>query len=427
MENELRVKGPESKVLKTIHFPHIDGKRLSNGITLYRSPSRALGVIRLDIVWPWGSLVQPKKGVARSASSLVLSGSEGFSAEAIQTHFEYLGSSVSVDTGTYQTTLTLRASKEQFEESLLWLLKHWAMPAFPESELITYKQIELAGLQRRMQTPRYWSQRRLYESMWGENHPFASFIDSNDIGLLSSAELKNWYVDSLQLAGTTWLISGDVSDKEEAVIENLSFIKQNGLKDLASIKATGQEVSSGLIKHPLPHSNQVSMSWGKKLPYLGSKELHQIGVLNTLLGGFFGSRLMRIIREELGLTYGIGSGISQTPEGNLLSISGELNADNVELAIQEIKKILKRLREELVGEEELEKVKRYLSGQYRSGFDGPFSMNVRIPQLMVRGLDYGHYDSALDTIWATSPEEICQLADNYLDPESFVIVLSGKV
>ena len=150
-------------------------------------------------------------------------------------------------------------------------------------------------------------------------------------------------------------------------------------------------------------------------------------MLKTLLGGFFGSRLMRIIREELGLTYGIGSGIVQTPHGNLLTISGELNSDNTDIAIREIKKILAQIISEQVDNEELDKVKKYLSGQYRSGFDGPFSLNSRIPQLLVRGFDYSHYDRALDTIWNITPSEICQMADNYLNPESFHIVLSGKV
>ena len=61
-------------------------------------------------------------------------------------------------------------------------------------------------------------------------------------------------------------------------------------------------------------------------------------VINTVLGGYFGSRLMANIREDKGYTYGIGSGASSLNKGGALFIATEVGADVCKAAVSEIEK-----------------------------------------------------------------------------------------
>ena len=73
------------------------------------------------------------------------------------------------------------------------------------------------------------------------------------------------------------------------------------------------------------------------------------------------------------------------------------------------------------------KIKQYYAGQFRSGFDGPFALSSKIQNLLYRGLPMDYYHSLLSDIWAISAEEIMEAANNYLDPKSFITVLSGNI
>jgi predicted Zn-dependent peptidase len=165
----------------------------------------------------------------------------------------------------------------------------------------------------------------------------------------------------------------------------------------------------------------------KKIPDIGETEFHHFGLLNMILGGFFGSRLMQQIREEKGLTYGIGSYIMQTPEGNAWCISGDMNSNNAELALDETLNILKSLIDRPPKDQELERAKRYYTGQLRSGFDGAFAMAEKLKALESRGYSLNHFDKAMDCIWNCTTEDLCLLADNYLRPETFKSVLAGDI
>ncbi len=93
-----------------------------------------------------------------------------------------------------------------------------------------------------------------------------------------------------------------------------------------------------------------------------------------ILGGYFGSRLMKNIREEKGFTYGINSSISSLDHSGFKVISTEVGKKNAEKAADEIYKEIRLLQTKPVAQEELEVVRNYMSGEMVRMFDGPFAL-----------------------------------------------------
>jgi predicted Zn-dependent peptidase len=87
-------------------------------------------------------------------------------------------------------------------------------------------------------------------------------------------------------------------------------------------------------------------------------------VLNTMLGGYFGSRLMTNLREDKGYTYGIGSAMVPLQHSGYFFITCEVGAEVTGEALKEIRKELDLLRSEEVKEEELSLVKNYMLGSF---------------------------------------------------------------
>lgn len=425
----IRTQAPETRIIRNLDFPHVQPVTTATGNRIYLSPRRELGVLKLELYWPAGTAHQKTRFLARTANTLRLNGTDTLSAEQVMEGFEFLGASVSADTGQLASTLSLKVRTEAYAEALAWLFRVLHEASFPESELDNYKQVEAASLLRRMQTPRYWSSRTCLETLYGKDSPDTSFSDPADIAALERNMLPDWSNTWLKCGDALIFLSGDAGEKELNLTAELMAMQARGAGLVPEIPNVPYSAgaANNVIRKPVEHSNQVSMYWARSLDAFSPHELQTASLLNMFLGGFFGSRLMQELREEKGLTYGIGSSISQASRGNTWMISGEMNSMHADAAVEATREILNSLISNPPAGEELDKAKRYYAGQLRSGFDGPFSMPRKIQFLMQQGFDYNYYDTVLDHLWSISTEELCEMADNLLQPDSFTIALAGDV
>ena len=152
----------------------------------------------------------------------------------------------------------------------------------------------------------------------------------------------------------------------------------------------------------------------------------KLHVVNTILGGYFGSRLMSNIREDKGYTYGIGSFVAPQKHDSYFGISTEVGADVSQKAINEIYKELESLRTELVSEEELNLVKSYLMGELLKSVDGPFSVAERWKGIILFDLDKSYFDNLVNTILNITPIEVRDIAERYLGSNDMYEVLVGS-
>jgi predicted Zn-dependent peptidase len=172
---------------------------------------------------------------------------------------------------------------------------------------------------------------------------------------------------------------------------------------------------------------QSGIRIGKVLFTKKDPDYFGLGVLNTILGGYFGSRLMTNIREDKGYTYGINSGIMSLRNSGYIYIASEVGADVREEAINEVFKEMELLRQEPVPEDELSLVKNYLAGSFLRSIDGPFSLADRFLGLLDYGFDFNeYYDRYLQTINDITPQQLQDLAIKYFVEDSFLETVAGK-
>jgi predicted Zn-dependent peptidase len=154
---------------------------------------------------------------------------------------------------------------------------------------------------------------------------------------------------------------------------------------------------------------------------------HKLQVFNTILGGYFGSRLMTNIREDKGYTYGIGSGIISLQNSGYFFISTEVGADVTKDALAEIYKEIELLRTEEVSLEELDLVKNYMLGHFLKSCDGAFNMASLFESVDSFGLDYSFYDEYINTIKTITPKTIKELGVKYFKKSDLKEVVVGKI
>ena len=168
-----------------------------------------------------------------------------------------------------------------------------------------------------------------------------------------------------------------------------------------------------------PNGVQGAIRIARHFPNRHHPDFLKVQVLNSLFGGFFGSRLMANIREDKGYTYGIHSYIQNHIQQTAWMVSTEAGRDVCEPAIKEVYHEMKALREELVDEEELLLVRNYMMGSILGDLDGPFQVIARWKNIILNELDESYFYNSINTIKTITAEELKQLAEKYLQPEQF--------
>ena len=148
-------------------------------------------------------------------------------------------------------------------------------------------------------------------------------------------------------------------------------------------------------------------------------------ITTTILGGYFGSRLMKNIREDKGYTYGIGCSVSSFLQSGFISISTQVGKDVCEPALAEIYKEIEMLRTSAVVIEELTLVKNYLFGTFQRSIDGPFALADKFKNIKVFNLGYDYYYNYLKLLKNATPEMVQKTAADYLNPQNLIVVVAG--
>jgi zinc protease len=148
-------------------------------------------------------------------------------------------------------------------------------------------------------------------------------------------------------------------------------------------------------------------------------------LLNHIFGGYFGSRLMKNIREEKGLSYGIYSSIHTLQNDSYLVIGSDVNKENLELTFDEIRKELYRIRTEKINSDELETARNHFIGSLQSEITTPFAHADKLKNIILYNLPQNYYQNLIKRLDSLTSNDLLNTAEVYFNEESFYEVAVG--
>lgn len=397
---------------------------LKNGIKVYCLNIPNIQVLKLDLVFSGGLINQQQPGQATATSSLITEGSSNYSAKEIAEGLDQYGSYLQSRANLDDSEITLYCLPKFFRSCLSYIHEVLFNPVFPEEEIITYKKNALQRFQINKQRNNFIGRRAFYESLFGKNNAYGNAVNEEDYNLISRETLLSFYNShyptGLKYIMVTGSISTDLLDQLNQLLGDIA-INNHEQKTLSLPKNEAKEL---FIENTF--SVQSSMRIGKPMPTRMDPSYTKLQLLNLLIGGFFGSRLMKNIREEKGLTYGIFSALESFQHSGTFYIETEINNKLRLTGKEEIFKELARVREELVPKEELVLVKNYMVGSFMRGLDGPFSLADRYKMIIDYGFTYDYFQNFVDVIESTTAQDIQILAQEYLKEESLTTIIVGN-
>ena len=347
---------------------------LPNGAIVYAIDAGAQEVVQVEWLFFAGNCFEEKNMVAAATNFMLKNGTSTRTAFELNEQFDFYGAHCTRTCGNETASITLHTLSKHLP-ALLPVVKEMIVdPVFPEEELNVFKQNSLQRLMVNLQKCDFVAGRLIDSYVYGNRHPYGKFYVADDYTALQPEELKafhkKYYLQGNCIIFVAGKLPADLFDQLDATFGDIPFSAQAlPGSDLAYQSTTNEH------KHRIqndPNGVQGAIRIAREFPNRHHPDFTKMMVLNTLFGGYFGSRLMSNIREDKGYTYGIHSFVQNHISPSALVISTEAGKDVCEAAITEVYKEMRLLQTELVDEEELLLVRNYLIGSILGDLDGPF-------------------------------------------------------
>lgn len=391
---------------------------LRNGVKVYAINAGAEEVLSMEWVFTAGNWFEHKNLVAATTNFLLRNGTSTRTAFQINEHFEYYGSYLNRACYNETATITLHSLNKHVQELLPVVKELIVDSTMPQNELDIYKQNMKQRLKVSLKKSDFVAGRLIDVSLFGEHHPYGKFSSLEDFDALNREELLDFYKQYYQEGHLTLFVAGKLPvGLMELLDKYFGDLPNNKILATPHVTAPAAQKKAKVTNDP--EGVQASIRIARHFPNRHHPDFLKAMVLNTVFGGFFGSRLMSNIREDKGYTYGIHSYVQNHIHESAWVVSTEAGKDVCEATIAEVYHEMQRLRVDLLDEEELLLVRNYMMGSILGDLDGPFHIISRWKNIILNGLTEQYFYDSINTIKTISAEELRSLAQKYLQPEDF--------
>ncbi len=422
-----RTLAPQFGAIEAIKLVQPGHVKMPNGCNLYYFNSGGQDLVRIE--WVFGNLrFDPANPLLNNAvNSMVTEGTSSRSASKIADEIDYYGAFLNAEYGFDHSQVTLYSLSKHLQSTLPVIKDILTDSVFPESELQTFVRNNQQKLQVALQKNDVLARRAFNKALFG-NSIYGAAPEAADFRQLTREDMLAHFKQMYQPANCTIFAAGKI---DSDALEQLTAIFGTGWENGNSPADTTQpepEMAAELVYNiDKPDAIQSAIRIGLRAINRTHPDFPALQVLNTVLGGYFSSRLMDNLREDKGYTYGVGSGISSLKHGAAMFIATEVGTDVTRSAVEEIEKEIDLLKTELIPEEELALVRNYMLGSLLGSLENVFSHADKFKNVYFAGLDYSYYDHYTNVIKTVTAHDLLALANKYLDADKMVKVVVGKI
>lgn len=393
---------------------------LDNGTAVYAIDAGAEEVVQLELVFNAGNWYERENLVATATNYMLKNGTSQKSAFDINEHFEYYGSYLNRNCYNETATISLHSLTKHLPELLPVIQELITSSVMPEPELDIYKQNMKQKLEVNLKKCDFVSNRLIDEYLFGIHHPYGRYSSTVAYDALQRDQLCLFFDQYYANGQCSIFVAGKLpANIEQLLNENFGNLPLNKTHIPLITHVTEAAAEKRYRITNDKEGIQGAIRIASQVPGYHHPDFIKTQVLNTLFGGYFGSRLMSNIREDKGYTYGIHSYFQNHMHATAWMISTEAGSEVCEATIAEVYQEMRVLREEKVTEEELLLVKNYLIGTILGDLDGPFHIIGRWKNIILNSLGEDYFHRYVNDIKNVTSTEIQELANKYLHPEKF--------
>lgn len=408
-------------------FPEIKPQKyvLPNGIPLYVFDTGSQELCKIELVFTAGNYYESNPLIAYATNALMREGTISKTASEIAEQLDFHGAFLELSIYTDKSSVVLYSLNKHLNKTLPVLIDIIQHANYPEKEVILFKTNQKQKFLVNQQKVDFVA-RNYFNKLLFNQSPYNQFIVESDYDKITPEQLQKFYYQQYQ--NNNWYIVMAGKIHQEQILELTQTLGQLHLHGEKTDVAYQNNIGAGQKQYiEKADALQSAIRIGRRLFNKKHEDYYGMLVLNTILGGYFGSRLMANIREDKGYTYGIGSGIVSLQHDGFFCISTEVGTEVTQDALNEIYKEIEQLQQEPVSNDELNLVKNYMQGTFLRSVDGPFALSDKFTAINDYGLTNNYYINYVEYIKQAKAEDIMRLAQKYLNKSDLSQLVVGKL
>jgi len=422
-----RTIAPAAHAVDSIEIIAPESYLLKNKLPVHSMSAGSQELLKLEVILDAGSAHHSNPLIPSFANAMLQEGTTTRTAMQIASDVDDFGAFLELDHDKDFASVSLYSLNKHLEKTLPVVKDILLNPIFPEKEWNIFRANRLQKYKVNQGKVSFVAGKKFQEIIFAGTAYGTEFGEEEYLSI-QAKDLQEYWQKHYTHGSLKFLLSGYIDDAiKDTLAANFGDLRvsnPNFYKDLLTAKAVKPIERKQFIAKE--DAIQSAIRIGRRLFTKRHDDYFGMKVLTTILGGYFGSRLMSNIREDKGYTYGIGAGIASYKNEGYFYISTEVGADVCKAALVEIYKEIEILQQELVTEQELQLVKNYLLGNLLKSFDGPFERMDRFKSTRLYGVDLGFYSRYTVAIKAITAEQLRNLANVWFQKEDLLELVVGK-
>ena len=424
-----RSRPPAPGIPKDVAFPEYFEGSLANGLKIIVYERSDLPMVTVNLVARAGGFYDGTvPGLATMTAELLTKGTITRNAVQIVEEIESLGGSIGANAGWDSSSAGVTILSRNLERAMDVLAEIARMPTFPLEEVERARDQRLAHIMQRKASPNALAATQFHRALYG-SHPYASPIEGSEASIraLAPGLFAEHHRRCFCPNNAFILAVGDITPEAMMrMAERLFGDWQPVVTAWPVLAVPVMEQRRRVQVVDRPNAVQSSILVGHIGLERRNPDYITVTLMNTLFGGYFGSRLNLNLRENKGYTYGAHSRFDGRMQAGPFSAGADVRNEVTDAAIEEIILELERIRSTLVGEEELANVKSFVTGNFPIQIETPLQVAQRIITLELYGLEKTYYNTYNSRVMAITPGDIQAAAQAWLHPDRLAIVAAGR-
>jgi zinc protease len=401
-----------------------------NGMTVLIVDQPSLPILTVNVLVKAGAAFDPdtKAGLASMVAQMLEEGTKTRSASRIAQEIEFIGAQISTAAGDDFATVSLRVLKKDADLGFTLLADLLMNPAFAEQDVARVRSLILGELKGEQDEPGIVAEKAFNEIVF-QGHPYRRPANGTEttVARIAQSDLVKFHEQFYRPNHTILAIVGDLREAEALQFIHKHFgtwTKKERVASTFSSPVPLQQPVLKLIDKDLTQANIIVGHVGidRKNP-----DFYAVSVMNYILGGGgFSSRLVNRIRDEQGLAYSVHSGFEAGVMPGPFSVRLQTRNGTANQAIAGVLAELKRIRTEPVSDQDLADAKAYLVGSFPLRLDTAGKLAGLLTLVELHGLGLSYFQDYPKAINAVTKEDVLRVAQTYLNPEAYALVVVAK-
>ncbi|MBI5917476.1 MAG: insulinase family protein [Bacteroidetes bacterium] len=301
-------------------------------------------------------------------------------------------------------------------------------PTFPAEEFEKAKKQTLSGLAQAKDDPNQIAENVSAVLRNGKLHPYGEVASEKSIDKISVDNCRDYYQQYFKPNISYLIVTGDITVKEVKTIAPNYFdkwAKAEVAKSPFDLPKKPAATQVDFVHKTGAVQSVINVTYPVELKP-GTDDVIKVSVMNTLLGGYFGSRLNENLREGKAYTYGARSVLNTDPVVGYFNAYASVRNEVTDSSVVEFLHELNKLRDEVVAEEELSMVKNVMTGSFARSLESPETVARFALNTARYNLPSDYYATYLQKLSQVGAADIKMMAGKYLTPANAHILVVGN-